>query len=57
MIFQIRDNFETLKSKGFQKRGWIIEKKLWTFEFSRQFILNDMLLRKISQPLKKVQAN
>ena len=31
-----------------------IHKKLWTFEFSLQFVWNDMLLRKIKQPLKKV---
>ena len=32
-------------------------KKLGTFEFSRPFILNDILLRKIKQPLKIVEAN
>ena len=33
---------------------WRSGKKLWTFEFSHPFILNDMLLRKMKQPLKKV---
>jgi len=35
---------------------WIIlrlQEKLWKFEFSHPFVLNDTLMRKILQPLKK----
>ena len=46
-----------IKSWGFKKRGWIIVKiwqevvNIWIFP---PFALNDMLLRKIKQPLRKV---
>ena len=32
---------------------WRSGRKLWAFGFSRPFVLNDVLLRKIKQPLKK----